>query len=241
MEIIDNGFYLGSSDYGDNLKILQIFSEKNGIIKGITRHTKSKRFCLLNLDKIHFSWSSKNKDSLGYINYELETFSVDGKQSLIFSLIKASASELCLKFLPSWQKNIEIFEDLKILSNLLKNNFEYILLEYVLWEFKFLKNLGYGLDFSKCSVSGSLDNISFLSPKTGNSVCYEVGEKYKNKLFKIPKFLNQKCKIITKDDYIDAFTITSYYLTKIDDSRIKKFIFRKQLIEKIKSKKSSLT
>ena len=53
--------------------------------------------------------------------------------------------------------------------------------------------------------------------------------------------INQKCKIITKDDYIDAFTITSYYLTKIDDSRIKKFIFRKQLIEKIKSKKSSLT
>ena len=65
-----------------------------------------------------------------------------------------------------------------------------------------------------------------------------MGEKYKNKLFKIPKFLNQKCNDITKTDYLDAFIITSYYLTKIDDSRIKKFIFRKQLIERIKSTES---
>tara|TARA_Y100000589_G_scaffold99488_2_gene94019 strand:- start:1096 stop:1818 length:723 start_codon:yes stop_codon:yes gene_type:complete len=238
MEIIDNGFYLGSQDYGDNLKILQIFSEKNGVIKGITRHTKKKRFFLLNLDKINFSWSSKNKDGLGYINFELETFSVDAKQSLIFSLIKASASELCLKFLPSWQKNIEIYEDLEILSNLLKKNYIYIIREYILWELKFLKNLGYGLDFSKCTVSGSFENISFLSPKTGNSVCYEVGKKYQNRLFKIPKFLNRECKTITKVDYLDAFKITSYYIKKIDDSRIKKFIFRNQLLEKIKSSES---
>ncbi len=238
MEIIDNGFYLGSQDYGDNLKILQIFSEKNGVIKGITRHTKKKRFFLLNLDKINFSWSSKNKDGLGYINFELETFSVDAKQSLIFSLIKASASELCLKFLPAWQKNIEIYEDLEILSNLLKKNYIYIIREYILWELKFLKNLGYGLDFSKCTVSGSFENISFLSPKTGNSVCYEVGKKYQNRLFKIPKFLNRECKTITKVDYLDAFKITSYYIKKIDDSRIKKFIFRNQLLDKVKSSES---
>ena len=56
----------------------------------------------------------------------------------------------------------------------------------------------------------------------------------------MPKFLNQNCNDITKNDYIDAFIITSYYLTKIDDSRIKKFIFRKQLIEKIKSTESSI-
>ena len=65
------------------------------------------------------------------------------------------------------------------------------MIKYVWWEILFLKNTGYGLNLDTCAVSGSSENIYFISPKSGNSVSFNIGKKYEKKLFKIPNVLKK--------------------------------------------------
>ena len=234
MKIKDSGFFLGNKKYGENSMIVYILSKNNGLIKSFSKYSKKKRLSFRILDEVNFTWQSKQRDSLGYINFDLEA-SIKQNDTFINSLIKSSASELCVKFLPLWQQNFEIYDDLLKLIDSLDTKIELIIFNYVWWEIFFLKNTGYGINLEKCSVSGSKENLYYLSPNSGNSVIYSVGHKYRNKLFKLPNCLKEKAVSNNFVDYIDALKITTYFLSKSFDYDLNKFVFRTHLINKLKT------
>ena len=150
------------------------------------------------MDLVFFNWKSRLTDGLGYISYEIHKSFFVHNSNFILNLLKASATELCLKLLPQKEVNSLIYQDL---VNLIQwnipsgevsslNLFKF----YVLWEIKLLNNLGYGFDFSKCAVSGTNENLTYISPRTGQVVCEEVGRPWKNKLLKLPEFLHKRYK-----------------------------------------------
>ena len=234
MKINDLGFFLGNKKYGENSMIVYILSKNNGLIKSFSKYSKKKRLSFRILDEVNFTWQSKQKDSLGYINFDLEA-SIKQNDTFINSLIKSSASELCIKFLPLWQQNFEIYIDLQRLIDSLDTKIELIIFNYVWWEIFFLKNTGYGINLEKCSVSGSKENLYYLSPNSGNSVTYSVGHKYRSKLFKLPNCLKEKAVSNNFVDYIEALKITTYFLRKSFDYDLNKFVFRTHLINKLKT------
>ena len=234
MKVNDLGFFLGNKKYGENSMIVYILSKNNGLIKSFSKYSKKKRLSFRILDEVNFTWQSKQKDSLGYINFDLEA-SIKQNDTFISSLIKSAASELCIKFLPLWQQNFEIYKDLQRLIDSLDKKIELIIFNYVWWEIFFLKNTGYGINLEKCSVSGSKEKLYYLSPNSGNSVTYSVGHKYRNKLFKLPYCLKEKAVSNNFVDYIDALKITTYFLSKSFDYDLNKFVFRTHLINKLKT------
>jgi DNA repair protein RecO (recombination protein O) len=234
MKVNDLGFFLGNKKYGENSMIVYILSKNNGLIKSFSKYSKKKRLSFRILDEVNFTWQSKQKDSLGYINFDLEA-SIKQNDTFISSLIKSAASELCIKFLPLWQQNFEIYNDLLRLIDSLDKKIELIIFNYVWWEIFFLKNTGYGINLEKCSVSGSKEKLYYLSPNSGNSVTYSVGYKYRNKLFKLPYCLKEKAVSNNFVDYIDALKITTYFLSKSFDYDLNKFVFRTHLINKLKT------
>ena len=234
MKINDSGFFLGNKKYGENSMIVYILSKNNGLIKSFSKFSKKQRLTFTILDKVNFSWQSKQKDSLGYINLDLVALRKKN-DSFISSLIKSSASELCIKFLPLWQQNIEIYNDLQRLIKNLDKKIEISIFNYIWWEILFLKNTGYGISLDKCSVSGSKEKLYYLSPNSGNSVTYSVGHKYRNKLFKLPHCLKDKAISNNFLDYLYALKITSYFLRKSFDYDLSKFVFRSHLINKLKT------
>ena len=234
MKVNDLGFFLGNKKYGENSMIVYILSKNNGLIKSFSKYSKKKRLSFRILDEVNFTWQSKQKDSLGYINFDLEA-SIKQNDTFINSLIKSSASELCIKFLPLWQQNFEIYDDLLKLIDSLDTKIELIIFNYVWWEIFFLKNTGYGINLEKCSVSGSKENLYYLSPNSGNSVTYSVGHKYRSKLFKLPNCLKEKAVSNNFVDYVEALKITTYFLRKSFDYDLNKFVFRTHLINKLKT------
>ena len=72
MKINDLGFFLGNKKYGENSMIVYILSKNNGLIKSFSKFSKKQRLSFSILDTVNFTWQSKNKDSLGYINLDLE-------------------------------------------------------------------------------------------------------------------------------------------------------------------------
>jgi DNA repair protein RecO (recombination protein O) len=231
MKIYDEGFFLYSKNFGEKSKILYVLSKDYGLIKGLSKSFKNKNNNLINLDKIKFTWSSRNQGSLGYLTFEQENYTLSNDS--FFRIIKASASELCLKFLPLWEQNISIYKAIKNLSLLKYDSNSYLIGKYVEWEINFLKHLGYGLDINKCCITGELNTTHFISPKTGNAVNFEVGRKYSKHLFKIPKCMKENFKQNKYDDYKEALKITEYFFLKILENKKFKFIFRDQIINKL--------
>jgi DNA repair protein RecO (recombination protein O) len=60
---------------------------------------------------------------------------------------------------------------------------------YVRFEAGLLDDLGFGLDLSKCAATGALDDLVWVSPRTGRAVSRAAGEPYRDRLLALPPFL----------------------------------------------------
>ena len=232
IKINDSGFYLGYKKYEENSGIIFILSKKNGLIKSFTKFSKKNTKSFMILDEIDFTWKSKQSGGLGYVNIDLKKSNYF-ESHYLHTLIKSSAGELCLNFLPLWQSNVLTYNDITNLKKVTNDKPKAMILKYVWWEVFFLKNNGYGLNLNKCAVTGSKDDIYYLSPKSGNSVSYSEGKKFHNKLFVIPECLKSSSINFNYSDFQEALKITGYFLNKNFESNLAKLIFRNQLIEKI--------
>ncbi|MDD2876437.1 MAG: DNA repair protein RecO [Acidiphilium sp.] len=59
----------------------------------------------------------------------------------------------------------------------------------VRFEVDLLRELGYGLDFSACAVTGGTDDLAFVSPRTGRAVSRMAAGVWESRLLPLPGFL----------------------------------------------------
>jgi len=60
---------------------------------------------------------------------------------------------------------------------------------FVRFEAGLLEDLGFGLDLSRCAVTGVMDDLIWVSPRTGRAVSREAGAPYADKLLRLPPFM----------------------------------------------------
>ena len=60
---------------------------------------------------------------------------------------------------------------------------------FVRFEAGLLEDLGFGLDLSRGAVTGTMDDLIWVSPRTGRAVSADAGAPYADKLLKLPPFM----------------------------------------------------
>ncbi len=60
---------------------------------------------------------------------------------------------------------------------------------YVRFEAGLLEEMGFGLDLSRCAVTGSADDLAWVSPRTGRAVSRAAGAAYADRLLRLPPFM----------------------------------------------------
>jgi DNA repair protein RecO (recombination protein O) len=60
---------------------------------------------------------------------------------------------------------------------------------YVKWEIGILSSIGFSLKLNECAVTGTKDNLYFVSPKTGKAVSKEGAGNFASRLLALPNFL----------------------------------------------------
>lgn len=81
------------------------------------------------------------------------------------------------------------------------------------FELLLLAELGYGLDLSKCAVTGGTAALAYVSPRTGRAVGVEPGRPYADRLFRLPRFLIESCPA-TATDVSDALALTRHFIVR---------------------------
>jgi DNA repair protein RecO (recombination protein O) len=61
----------------------------------------------------------------------------------------------------------------------------------VRYELLLLAELGFGLDFERCAVTGGNDDLVAVSPKSGRAVSAAEAEPYADKLLPLPRFVRE--------------------------------------------------
>ena len=72
-----------------------------------------------------------------------------------------------------------------------------------------VRGFGFGLDVSKCVVSGDTENLEYLSPKSGCAVSQQAAGQWADRLLLMPRILMEKDK--KTSDVFDGLLVLSYF------------------------------
>ena len=195
-EWVDKGIVLSVRKYGEKGLIANVLTEEHGRHLGWLSN-RSNNNILSHIQPgniVSVSWKSRLIEQMG--NYKIELISsVSGK--MFDDKLKLQAlSSLCAlieKILPERQKYQEIYNatlafiNLLLLDDNIKMN--YWIEGYVKWEIGILSSIGFSLKLNECAVTGTKDNLHFVSPKTGKAVSKEGAGNFAPRLLALPNFL----------------------------------------------------
>lgn len=105
---------------------------------------------------------------------------------------------------------------------------------YCTFELLLLEELGFGLSLKSCVATGTTENLTHVSPKTGGAVCYEAALPYIDKLLVLPKFFIEEESIPTELDYVNALLLTGHFLSHYATHHKALPLSRQELLQKLK-------
>ena len=204
----DEGIAVATKRYGDKNLILYLFTRNHGKRKGLT----SSKFQISDL--LHVEWSARLPENLGFFKCELiESSSHHFFYDRLKSIAIVSFSSILEKVLPESEPYTVLYDNFRHFIDIVKYNNESWQCHYLNLELLLLAQLGFKLDLSKCAVTGSKENLRFISPKTGRAVSQEIGNPYAKKLLPFPQIFHMQNNYSSHDFQL-GLKVTGYFLNK---------------------------
>jgi DNA repair protein RecO (recombination protein O) len=191
MEWRDRAFVLAARRHGENAAIVELLTEQHGRHAGLVRGGQSPklRAVLQPGNEVAAVWRGRLSEHLGTIACELVRPHAAGMlddPDRLAGLTAAAA--LVATALPEREPYTDVFVSFQGLLRSLDSGIGWPA-HYVEWERDLLAALGFGLDLSRCAVSGATTDLAYVSPRTGRAVSREAGRPYSDKLLALPEFL----------------------------------------------------
>jgi DNA repair protein RecO (recombination protein O) len=215
MEWRDSGFVLAARRHGETAAIVEILTAEHGRHAGFVRGGQSpKRRALLQPgNAVAMTWRARLPEHLGTLECELVRAHaarfLDDPERLA---ALAAASSLVAATVPEREPHPDIHNSFAALVEALDSGEDWAA-SYVIWECELLAALGYGLDLSCCAVTGTTDDLVYVSPRTGRAVSREAGREYRDKLLPLPGFLVRDGAAEPRA-VVAGLTLTGYFLDR---------------------------
>ncbi|OCX61645.1 DNA repair protein RecO [Thioclava sp. SK-1] len=191
MEWHDSGTVLSARPHGETGMLIEVFTRDHGRHSGIVPGGISRKKAAMLQPGSHLSlrWRARLQDQLGTFTPE-PLKSRAGAMSDRLALLGLSATCALLGFaLPDREPHLRLFSASEPLFDVIGMVHDGWILDYLRWEMMLLEDLGYGLDLTRCAVTGSRDHLAFVSPKTGRAVSPEGAGEWAPRLLPLPQFL----------------------------------------------------
>lgn len=211
----DQGIILAVRRFGEHDAIITLLTPTQGRHAGIVKGGSGKRGRSLlqpgNLVKAW--WRARLDEHLGTFTVEgLRPFAAD---AMTDANVLAGLSALCAMAettLPEREPHAEVYRHtLHLLEHLSMPGWE---AHYVLWELALLRDMGYGLDLTVCAATGTTEDLTHVSPRTGRAVCRAAAEPYAPRLLALPAFVraeNASTDNLAPADIIQGLALTGHF------------------------------
>jgi DNA repair protein RecO (recombination protein O) len=208
---------LSARKFGENDAILDVLTPEKGRASGLVYggSSKTKRALLEPGTRLSVAWKSRSDDQLGFFD------SLEGRSRGPADLMDdaaalaalSSAASLLLATTPERSGCYGLYQATEVLLDALSDTKGWPSL-YIRWEMGLLAELGYGLDLSKCALTGTTEDLAWVSPKTGRAASRTAGEPFADKLLVLPPFLLGAQNSPQSGDVADGFALTGHFIAR---------------------------
>lgn len=211
MNFKDRAVLLSKKQLSPQKIIATVFTEHHGLYSGAVRESK-KQISSHEGDIVDFMWQARLHEHLGYAKIEtikpVSAHIISDKTKLyafnsIISLLKLAFCER--------EPHNSLFPHLCDFVLGFKSSFS--VKRYVEFELSILKEAGYHLQLDRCAATKAVDNLYYVSPKSGRAVSREAGNQFADRLLPLPQFLIKDHEP-NQEGIQQALKLTDYFIEK---------------------------
>ena len=204
--------------YAEGDALATVLTAEHGAHRGLARGGASRKqaatWQIGNLVKAR--WVARLSDQLGSLAAELvhpgAALAMD--DALALAILSASCA-IAEGALPEREPHPRVFDGLLSLIAGLAQGGAASLPACVRWEAALLADLGFGLDFSACTVlGGNANSLDYVSPRTGRAVSAAAAGVWKSRLLRLPAFLRDDEAAADRSDWADGLALTGHFLAR---------------------------
>jgi DNA repair protein RecO (recombination protein O) len=210
MEWRDQGILLSKTPFGETAVIVDALTQKNGRVRAVLRNGQSRKFrSILQIGNIlDITWRARLSEHMGSVQVDVIKSYPEILDSRLTLAGVTTLSSMLTTFLEEREPHTHVYAATVKLHELLIHP-DIWCVGYFYWELALLEALGFGLDVSKCVVSGDTENLEYLSPKSGCAVSQQAAGQWADRLLLMPRILMEKDK--KTSDVFDGLQVLSYF------------------------------
>lgn len=190
MEWRDEGVLLSARPHGESSAIIEVFTAAHGRHAGVVRGGTSRRLApvLQPGAQVQVTWRARLDAHIGAFTVE----PVQSRAAIMADHLALSAlNALCALLhaaLPEREGHAPLYRATLPLLDAMEQGADW-LPDYLRWEMLLLDEMGFGLDLARCAVTGTRDDLAFVSPKTGRAVSRAGAGDWASRLLPLPQVL----------------------------------------------------
>lgn len=188
MEWRDQGILLAVRPHGEAAAIITVFTPGHGRYSGVVRGGAGRRMgpILQPGAQLDLSWRARLEDHLGAFTVEPLRSRAAVAMSDRRALAGMGAVLALLRFaLPERAVHRDLYRRSEALLDLLDQR-DLWPLAYLRWEMVLLEEMGFGLDLTRCAVSGEREGLAYVSPRSGRAVARTAAGPWADRLLALP-------------------------------------------------------
>ena len=216
MEFTDEAFVLAARPHGETGAIVDLLTEAHGRFAAHVAGGASRRMrpFLQPGARVIASFRARTSEQLGSAALE----AVGAGPSALFDDALAlaglsAAAAVAAAALPEREPHAGAFLALEALIAALAHPDIWPAV-YVRFEAGLLDELGFGLDLSRCAATGAVDELVYVSPRTGRAVSRAAGKPYCDRLLPLPPFLLSSQGGLGQGDVAAGLRLTGHFLER---------------------------
>ncbi len=214
MEWVDEALILSVRPHGETAALVELLTREHGRYLAMVHGGRSRknRPVLQIGNHVDVTWKARLAEQLGHAS--VATRRGFAAEAMNDRLSLCALTSLCglARLLAERDPHPSLFEVSLFVLGFLDDATVWPAL-YVRWEMALLDELGFGLDLSACAVSGSTQDLAYVSPNTGRAVSRDAAAPYVERLLVLPPFmLSGRRGAVTGDDMLNGLKLTGHFL-----------------------------
>jgi DNA repair protein RecO (recombination protein O) len=184
-----------------------------GLARGGASRAQSSLWMPGNL--VEARWVARLPDQLGALSGELvhPAAALALEDPLALALLSAACA-VAEGALPEREPHPRCFQGLVALIARLPEGALATLPDYVRWEAELLTELGYGLDLTRCALTGEMEDLAWVSPRSGRAVSAAAAGPWAGRLLPLPRFLLGQSGPVSAAECLAGLRLTGHFLAR---------------------------
>jgi len=209
---------LSARSFGETSAVVHVLTEEHGRFSGLARGGTSRRQASLwqpgNL--VLAQWKARLSDQLGQISAELVQPAAARLLDAPLPLaMLSSVMALTDATLPEREAHPDLFlATIKLVTLIATQPQDPPMAELVRWECALLREIGFGLDLERCTVTGQVGELAYVSPRTGRAVSVEGAGEWRDRLLALPRFLYDESDDGSPPSWVAGMDLTGFFLAR---------------------------